>query len=48
MSEMERDLILKKLSEFDFNVEATAEALQMTPHSLHYRMHRLKIELEPS
>jgi transcriptional regulator with PAS, ATPase and Fis domain len=48
LSEFEHELILKKLSEYDFNVDATAGALQMTPHSLHYRMHRLKIELEPS
>ncbi len=46
MSQYERDLILKTLSEADFNLKAAAEALHMEPHSLHYRMHQLKIEVD--
>ena len=38
--------LLKTLSETDFNLKAAAEALHMEPHSLHYRMHQLKIEVD--
>jgi DNA-binding NtrC family response regulator len=45
LKESERDIILQKLSAMDFNIESTAEALQLKAHDLRYRMHQLKLEL---
>ncbi len=45
LKQKERDIILRKLSALDFNVDSTAEALQLPPHDLRYRMHQLKLEI---
>ena len=45
LKQEERDIILRKLSLLDFNVDSAAEALQIKPHDLRYRMHQLKLEL---
>ena len=45
LKESERDIILQKLSAMDFNIETTAEALQLKSHDLRYRMHQLSLKL---
>ncbi len=45
MARFERQILLKKLADNDFQMEPTALALQMPEHELKFRMHQCQIHL---